>query len=919
MNKLLRKLTTTLLLSCLLVMPALAQPGLQKLTCDGMPDPVGLENQRPELGWQITSNERNVKQTAYQVLVATSPGKLTENEADLWNSGKVETNSSQYNAYEGRQLKSRMDCYWKVRVWTNNGESEWSEPAQWSMGLLYYKDWSARWIGFDRAFEWDDDSFHSKLSARYFRKEINLKKEVKRARAYVIGLGLYEFSLNGEKVGDAVLAPAPTDYFENVKYNVFDLTDQLKSGKNALGVKLGNGRFYTMRQHYKGYKIKNFGFPKMMLQMEVEYTDGTSERIKSDNSWRGTADGPIRSNNEYDGELYDARKELTGWDEVGYDDSNWLVPEYVTQPDGTYEAQLNPPVKVLKEIKPIAITEHESGKFILDMGQNMVGWLNLTVKGQVGDTVTMRFGEVLEDDGGLFTTNLRDAQQTAQYILKGEGTENWEPCFTYYGFRYVEITGYPGIPTVDDFIGKVVSDEMELNGTFKTSNKLVNQIYHNAYWGIMSNYKGMPVDCPQRNERQPWMGDRPIMSFGENFIFDNAALYTKWLDDIAYAQKADGAISDVSPAYWRYYSDNMTWCGTFLVIADMLHHQTGATAHLQKYYPAMKKWLTYMETRYLKDGIMTKDSYGDWCEPPVTIEAGRGKSADRKYPSALISTAYYAYYLEMMQKFAVITGNEQDIDGFKQQEEIARAAFNREFYKPDQKGYGDNKLTENLLALGMNLVPESRKDELIQTVVETIEETNGGHLSTGVIGTQWLMRTLTNNGQADLAWKLATNTSYPSWGYMVEHGATTIWELWNGNTAAPKMNSYNHVMMLGDLIRWYYEDLAGIKSSDAEAGFKQVIMKPQLVDGLDFVEAGYQSPYGKIESNWTKSKTKFEWTIAVPANSTAIVYIPANSLKDVKESKQAIANNSAIKVLKIEDGRVVLEVGSGEYHWTSKL
>ncbi|WP_163717787.1 alpha-L-rhamnosidase [Mangrovibacterium lignilyticum] len=898
---------------------ASAQVQLGGLTCELLNNPLGIETLQPRLGWKIESDQRNVQQTEYQVLVASSPNKLTEDSADLWNSGKIESNHSQLVSYNGKRLKSDDNCFWKVKVWTNKGESDWSEPAKWSMGLLYFKDWRARWIGFDRAFPWDDDSFHARLSARYFRKEFKLKKEIQEAKAYIIGLGLYELSLNGEKVGESVLAPSPTDYDQNIKYNIYDLTDELKSGQNAIGVVVGNGRYYTMRQHYKGYKIKNFGFPKLLFQLVVKYTDGSTEYIRSDNSWKGTADGPIRSNNEYDGEEYDARKEMPGWNKVGFDDSNWLEPEYVEHPDAKYEAQLNPNMKVLNEIRPVAIREQSPGKYILDLGQNIAGWLQLKANGSEGDTITMRFGEILHDDGELFTTNLRDAQAQAKYILKGKGIETWEPRFVYYGFRYVEITGWPGKPTVDDFVGKVVSDEMAVHGTFTSSNSLINQIYKNAYWGILSNYKGMPVDCPQRNERQPWLGDRTVGCYGENFVFGNAALYRKWLDDIAYSQKPDGTISDVAPAYWRYYSDNMSWCGTFLMVADMLYRHTGDTEPIIKHYAAMKKWLSYMEDRYLKDGVMTKDSYGDWCEPPATIEEGRGKSADRKYPSALISTAYYYHYLELMQQFAELSGQEQDIPEYKQQAGIVEEAFQKTFYKPELEGYGENKLTENILAVAMGLVPENKKEELIRTIVNTIEVTNNGHLSTGVIGTQWIMRTLTQNGHADLAWKLATNTTYPSWGYMVENGATTIWELWNGNTAAPKMNSYNHVMMLGDLLIWFYEDLAGIKSSDDQVGFKQIIMKPEMIDGLDFVNASYESPYGAIKSSWTKKKKKFEWTISVPANTTALVYVPAGLLKDLKEGDNAIDESSSITIVKAEEGRVVLEVGSGNYQFSSKL
>ena len=913
------KQTFTFFLLIFLSVATSGQVAVDGLSCELLKDPIGIEALQPRLGWKIESDQRYVHQTGYQILVASSIEKLATDDADYWNSGKTESDQSQLVSYAGKALQSADNCFWKVKVWTNKGESEWSEPAKWSMGLLYYKDWRARWIGFDKAFPWDDDSFHARLSARYFRKEFNLKKDIQQAKAYIIGLGLYELSLNGEKVGESVLAPSPTDYHANIKYNIYDLTDALKNGENAIGVVVGNGRYYATRQHYKGYKIKNFGFPKLLFQLVVKYTDGTTEYIISNNSWKGTADGPIRSNNEYDGEEYDARKEMPGWDTVGFDDSNWLEPEYVEQPDGKYEAQLNPNMKVLKEIKPVSIREQSPGKYILDLGQNFAGWLHLQVNGSAGDTIAMRFGEILQDDGELFTTNLRDAQATAQYIIKGEGSESWEPKFVYYGFRYVEITGWPGKPTIDDFVGKVVSDDMAVHGSFTTSNALINQIYHNAYWGILSNYKGMPVDCPQRNERQPWLGDRTVGCYGENFIIDNAALYRKWVDDIAYSQKPDGTISDVAPAYWRYYSDNMSWCGTFLMVADMIYQHTGDAEPFIKHYAGMKKWLNYMEDRYLEDGIMTKDSYGDWCEPPATIEEGRGKSADRKYPSALISTAYYYHYLSLMQKFAKLSGNEQDITGYREQAEKVKNAFQKTFYKAEQKGYGDNKLTENILAVAMDLVPDAKKEEIVGTIVKTIEETNKGHLSTGVIGTQWIMRTLTENGYADLAWKLATNNTYPSWGYMVENGATTIWELWNGNTAAPKMNSYNHVMMLGDLLIWFYEDLAGIKSSAESAGFKQIEMKPQLIEGLDAVNASYESPYGTIASNWTKTKKKFDWTISVPANTTALVSVPASSLDDIRESGKSIAGNAAFELVKTENGRVVLKVGSGSYHWTSKL
>ncbi|MFV0366408.1 MAG: family 78 glycoside hydrolase catalytic domain [Mangrovibacterium sp.] len=891
------------------------------LTCEQRSNPVGIDVKNPRLSWQIESEKgaRAVYQEAYQVLVASSPEKLNETDADLWNSGRVESSQSQYISYNGKELLSRTECFWKVKLWTNKGESAWSNEAKWEMGLLYYKDWNARWIGFDRAFSWDEDTFHSRLSARYFRKEIDVKKaEIAKARVYIIGLGLYEFNLNGKKVGESVLAPSPTDYNENIMYNILDVTQDLKDGKNALGVVLGNGRYYTMRQHYKGYKIKNFGFPKLLFQLEITYRDGKIERFQSDNSWKGTADGPILSNNEYDGEDYDARKELTGWDEVGYDDSKWLTAEYVEQPDAVYQAQQNENMCVLKEIEPVSINKLNDGKYILDLGVNMAGWLQLRVKGNAGDKVTLRFGETLNPDGTLFTTNLRDAKQEANYTLKGGKTEVWEPRFVYYGFRYVEVSGYPGEPTTADFLAKVVSDKMEINGYFDINNKLLNQLYQNAAWGILSNYKGVPVDCPQRNERQPWLGDRTMGCYGENFVFNNAALYKKWIDDIAYSQLNSGEICDVAPAYWRYYSDNMSWCGTWLTVADMIYQQTGDAEPIVKHYAGMKKWLNYMSNRYGDNYIITKDSYGDWCVPPITIEEGRGKSADKKHPSALISTAYYYHYLQLMQTFAQLAGHHDDIAEYQETAAKVKDAFNAKFYNAAQGTYGEDKLTDNLLALAIGLTTDNTKVATEQTIRRLISD-YGNHLSSGVIGMQWLMRTLTHHGMGDLAWTIATNTTYPSWGYMIENGATTIWELWNGNTAHPKMNSNNHVMMLGDLLIWTYEDLAGIKTSREDVAFKKMIMEPLFSAETSFVKAAYNSPYGFVESQWKKEKKRLDWSVSIPCNTTAELKIPRKDKNiEVLEQGKPLRNQEGIKVLEENDNYIRVQVGSGTYNFEVK-
>nr|WP_199074940.1 glycoside hydrolase family 78 protein [Pedobacter sp. ASV19] len=892
--------------------PVFAQVSVQNLSCELLQNPVGIDVVSPRLSWEITSGMREVRQSAYHILVATSQDKLTEKGADIWNSGKVISEASVYNKYTGPALKSNSKYYWTVQVFTNKGETGWAKPASWSMGLLYYKDWEGRWIGFDRFFPWDNET-EGRLSARYFRKEFSTAKTVASATVYVMGMGLYELYIDGGKIGNHVLAPAPTDYTQNIKYNTLDITEQLKQGKHAIGVVLGNGRFFAMRQA-KAYKVKTFGFPKLLLQVVIKYTDGSTEIVKTDDTWMGTAEGPVLANNEYDGEIYDARKEFKGWTEPGFKADYWQKAEYVQEPGGTYESQLNEAIKVMKKIAPVSITKRTNGKYILDFGQNFAGWVEFKVKGTRGTTVSLRFGESLESNGDLFRTNLRDAKATDIYTLKGEGTETWAPRFTYQGFRYVELSGYPGVPQKSDFTGCLVYDDLRSAGTFESSNNLLNQIFKNAWWGIASNYKGMPVDCPQRNERQPWLGDRTIGAYGESFLFENTSLYKKWLDDIRYAQKADGAIPDVAPAFWRYYSDNVTWPATLLFVADMLYRQTGDLTVLQKNYPAVKKWMGYMQDRYMdNEGIMTKDSYGDWCVPPVTAEDGKGVSADQKHPSALIATAYYYQLCRMMVNYSTLTGHDEDHAGYVALASKLTKAFNRKYYN-EQGYYGSNTLTDNLLPVYFGLVEESARPKLEKQISYLIEEKNMGHLSTGLIGTQFLMRALTEMGRSDLAYRIASQKTYPSWGYMIENGATTIWELWNGNTAAPKMNSQNHVMMLGDLLIWYYENLAGIKA--AAPGFKEIVMKPEMINGLDSVEATYHSVYGKIRSGWRKSAGYFKWNVSIPANSSARLSIPATSVDVVREGNGKAEWTEGLKFIKMQGGRAIFEVSSGNYLFT---
>ncbi|MFV8341280.1 family 78 glycoside hydrolase catalytic domain [Flavobacterium sp. XS2P39] len=893
---------------------AIAQNGISvsDLQCEMLTDPEGIDVMQPRLSWKLKANVNQIEQTAYQITVASTLENLNADKGDLWDSGKVENDESVNIIYQGKRLENRQDAFWKVKVWTNKGAVK-ATNAHFSMGILTYADWkSTRWIGYDKASLGDSVSQFSRLSARYLRKELVIKKSIKNAKVYIMGMGLYELYINGGKIGDQVLAPVPTDYTKNIKYNVFDVTAQLKEGKNMVGTILGNGRFFTMRQDFKPYKIKTFGFPKMALQLAITYTDGSSEIIRTDDTWKLTTDGPILTNNEYDGEEYDARKEMKGWSTINFDDKKWLNAEYVQEPGGFYEAQMTPNMKIMGEVKPISIKSTPKGTYILDMGQNMVGWLQLKVKGNPGDKITMHFAESLKEDGTLYTENLRDARVTDVYTLKGEGEEIWEPTFVFHGFRFVEVIGYKEKPTIANFTGKVVYDAIKTTGDFECSDATMNQIFKNAYWGIRGNYKGMPIDCPQRNERQPWLGDRTTGAYGESFLFDNQTLYAKWLDDIKNAQTADGGIPDVAPAFWRYYGDNVTWPGTYITVADMLYQQFADTKVIEKHYSSMKKWIVYMEENYLVKDLMTKDKYGDWCVPPESLELIHAKDPSRNTDGELLSSAYYYQLLQIMKKFAAITtADSSDVVYYESLAQKIKAAFNSKFFNTKNNSYGNNTVTANVLPLAFDMVPKNLEEKVFQNIVHEVAVTYNGHISTGVIGTQHLMRTLSAHGRTDLAYKLASNTTYPSWGYMAKNGATTIWELWNGNTADPKMNSQNHVMLLGDLLIWYYENMAGIKSNPETPGFRQIIMKPDFEAGLSYVNASHESIYGLIKSNWKKNKNKLQWSITIPANTSALVYLPTANALEVSVNNQKL--NALSTSYKTENNKLVLTLKSGSY------
>lgn len=887
---------------------AVISPQIEMLT-----NPQGIDVIYPRFSWKIECAANEVRQTGYRILVASSLQNLNDGIGDLWDTGEVQSDQSVFIAYDGVPLQSRQQVFWKVKIQTNRGASDWSEPNQWSMGILEESGWKGIWIGHS-PLALDKLKGHTVVPARYLRKEFNIEdKPIERATLYISGLGLYEAFINGERIGNQQLAPAPTDYDKLVVYNTFDVTDMLNAGNNAIGVTLGNGRLVSMRLpgEPSSKDVEHFDVPKLLLEVDIEYNDGQKYFISSDQSWKMSVEGPVQSNNEFDGELYDATKEMPGWNNVGFDDSMWMRVEQMEAPKGKLRSQLNRNIKVMDTLKPVSVHEIKESVYVLDMGQNMVGWLQMKVKGQKDDRITLRFAELLNPDGSLYTANLRTAEPKDEVILKDDQPFTWHPVFVYHGFRYVEITGLRQKPSPDDFEGQVLYDEMETTGSFVSSSEILNKIYANAYWGIRGNYRGMPTDCPQRDERMGWLGDRTTGCYGESYLFQNQGLYAKWLDDIEEAQTDEGSLPDVAPGFWKIYSDNLTWPGAFITGSNMLYERFGDIQPIVRHYPAMKKWLGYMKNKYGVDGIITKDTYGDWCMPPESPELIHSQDPSRITAAGVLSTSFYYYLCHLMEKFAAVQELPDDEAFYHAETVETKKAFNDRFFNAEEGYYDNNTVTANILPLRFGMVDEIHRQRVFDNILRKTVTDFGSHVSTGVVGIQQLMRGLTDYGRGDLALQIATNTTYPSWGYMVDNGATTIWELWNGNTADPAMNSANHVMLLGDLLIWVYEYLAGI--SPEGPGFKEVRMKPYPVKGLDFINASYNSVYGLIKSNWKKENGTFKWDITIPCNTTAKVYVPCVA-EDFDDSMKHRIQNMGTKYLELKDGYAIFQFPSGSYH-----
>jgi len=959
--------------SFLCVLAAIAGPTLGQaaglepvaLRCEYRVNPQGIDEAQPRLTWQVGSRQRGARQTAYQVLVASSAEQLTKNSGDLWDSGQVASDQTVNIAYAGKPLVSRQQCYWKVRVWDNSGQARWSEPAYWTMGLLQPADWQADYISFrDTTPVWTNKESLFLPPAHQYRKEFSAGQKIKRATIYATALGIHELYLNGQRVGDALFAPGWTDYHQRAYYNTYDVTPLVKRGGNAIGAWVGDG-------WYSGYigfglltgigteQIGRYSYgktPALMAQLEIEYTDGSRETIVTDKSWKVTGDGPVREGDFLMGEFFDARKEMAGWDTVGFKDAAWeqaILAADNGHPTATFFEFQNPahpvgkveikgrpvdlgfnrppkleafpgvPVRVTQEIKPVAMTSPTNGVYIFNLGQNFAGVARLKVKGSAGTTIQLRYGEMLHPDGRLMTENLRKARAVDHYVLRGDKNgETWTPRFTFHGFQYVELTGYPGKPGLDAITGLVLHSDTPMTSGFECSDPVANRLFKNVVWTQRANFIDLPTDCPQRDERFGWTGDAQIYVRAATYNADVAAFYTKWIRELMESQRPSGAFPGYAPYPFQHGWDFGTaWADAGVICPWTIWQAYGDTRIIERCWPDMVQFMDWRKAtskNFL--GIKHGNDWGDWL------------SFGAKTPLDYVDTVYFAYSSKLMADMAQAINKPDEARAYGELFNKIRAAFNQKHVKPDGSLSVDNQ-TAYALALYMDLLPaelRAKSGKILADKLRNGETESDSGMTSGFLGTRPLLPVLSSVGENDLAVKHFQSHKFPSWGYEVEQGATTIWERWNsytkdkgfGGEQNASMNSFSHYSF-GAVCEWMFFNLAGIDSDGP--GYRKIIIRPSPPTPgsnpdrapIDWVKAHYDSIHGRIVSNWRLKAGRFELEATIPANTTATVYLPTIEPDTVTESGTALAKAKGVKLLGVEGNRTVLAVESGTYRFST--
>ncbi len=898
------------------------------MRCEYLVDPLAVDTPRPRLSWELEAADpaaRGLVQTGYEISVTTAPSPAAPSESAMWSSGKVTSAETNQIVYAGQPLAPRQRVYWRVRVWDNRGVvSAWSEPAMWSAGLPGEHDWgSAKWIG--DATPAPKEGF-DKLPSPMLRREFSAAadgKHIERATVYATALGLYELRLNGQRVGDHALAPEWTDYTKRVQYQAYDVTALVRAGPNCIGAILGDG-WYAGKIGLswivpKGPPRAIYGRqPRLLVRLDIRYTDGTEMTVVSDDSWHSTIEGPIRDNDILDGETYDARREMAGWDAPGFDAAAWKPAVAVAAPSARIVAQPNEPIRVTRELKPITITEPKPGVYVFDMGQNMVGCCRARLRGKAGSTVTMRHAEALNPDGTIYTANLRAAAQTDRYTPRSDGEEAYEPRFTYHGFRYVELTGLAAKPALDAIVGLVANSSASEVSTFECSDLMVNRLWQNILWTQRGNLVGVPTDCPQRDERCGWMGD--ILAFAPTACvnMDMAAFFTKWVPDTRDAQAADGRFADFSPQPFdpnARFSGVPAWGDAGVFVPWVAYQTYGDTRILADQFDAAVRWIEYIHSKN-PDLLWTHsrgNDYGDWLNADtLKLQGWPAKGAE--VPKHVFATMFFFRSTQSVSEMARVLGKPAEAKKYADLAEAIRQAFVKAYISPEGVLEGDTQ-AGYALALHFGLIPEPLQAAATARMVERFKPYDG-QISTGFHSTLPLMAQLSARGHNDDAYRLLLNRKMPSWGYEVDHGATTVWERWDGWVEGrgfqdPGMNSLAHYA-IGAVGEWMISDMLGIRA--AAPGFASITIEPHPGPGISRARGTYRSIRGPIECGWEQTKGRLTLRASIPPNTTASVLLPARG--EVLLDGKPIASEPAVSTGPAKDGRVPVRIGSGRYEFT---
>ncbi len=922
-NYILSSVLALLLLSC-----SQSPLKIDTTLCENKVNPLGVNTENIRFSWIVKSNIRDNGQSAYQIIIASSIEKLKADNGDIWNSGKKESDQSILIPFNEQTLQAGTTYFWKVKIWDTKGnESSWSEPSKFVTGLIQPQDWSnAQWIAYD---EMDSSKRivpgihapnYSKVWKKYpsgehilpiLRKEFNSDKKVASAYAFISGLGHYEMNINGQKVGNSFLAPGWTNYDSTCFYNTYDIKEYLQNGSNAIGVWLGNGFYNVPNKRYRKLLIA-YGHPKMICKVVVNYEDGTSETITSDQSWK-TAPSPITFSSIYSGEDYNANLEQEGWNNANFDDSQWNNA-IITHNPAKLTSEMDYPLFIEQAIdtKTIHTVDKEAVQYTYDFGQNASGIIRLQIKGNKGDTVRFYPGELINEEMKV-TQGSTGKPYIFTYILKGDGIEEWTPKFTFYGFRYVTVDGaVPASETQTEGHPQIVKLELLHNrnsspqtGEFHSSYELFNQVNSLIKWAIKSNMQSVLSDCPHR-EKLGWLEQSFLMGGGVHYNFDIYHLYCKMIDDMIEAQTPEGLVPTITPEYTVFefangdFRDSPEWGSASIILPWLMYEWYGDETQMEKAWPMMTRYAAYLKAKS-KNHILDH-GLGDW------YDLGPGSPGYAQLtPRSLTATAIYYYDVHLLRQMAQMLHKKEDAKLYAQWANEIKETFNKEFYNPETKIYATGSQTAIAMPLELGLVDEADKKAVFNTLVESIKNSDLA-LTAGDIGFHYMIKALQDNNAGDLIFKMNARDDVPGYGFQLKKGATALTESWQ----ALERVSNNH-LMLGHIMEWFYEGLGGIKQADNSVAYKNLVIAPQIIDEINHNEVSFETPYGLAVSKWSKDEKQVTMEVSIPFNSTAQIHFPTAYINQISLDGKNVSQYPELKSVKTSDGNIVMEAGSGKY------